>query len=177
MDPSTQRTFPITISISFPPAQFEDNMVDICLKLLDMSHQYLEDPAGDVSARCDPAYVGRVVSAMVGHGIHADGSRLQGLDVAVFVSKINSEGDNGVLEGQWSGPYFGGETPTHWNGSHDILKKWFDMGCRPVKYGQCWVFAGVMCSGDSRLHDRPPRVTGSPSGLRAAVATPTPRPV
>lgn len=42
-------------------------MVDICLKLLDMSHKHVEDPAGDVSARCDPAYVGRVVSAMVGH--------------------------------------------------------------------------------------------------------------
>lgn len=76
MDPSTQRTFPSTISIFFLPSQFEDNMVDICLKLLDMSHRHLEDPAEDVSARRDPSYVGRVVSAMVGHESHADRSRL-----------------------------------------------------------------------------------------------------
>uniref|UniRef100_A0A674MLG2 Protein-glutamine gamma-glutamyltransferase 2 n=1 Tax=Takifugu rubripes TaxID=31033 RepID=A0A674MLG2_TAKRU len=110
-------------SMKWDYGQFEDNMVDICLKLLDMSHKHLEDPAEDVSARCDPAYVGRVVSAM-----------------------INSQDDNGVLKGQWSGPYFGGVTPSHWNGSHDILEKWFNIGCHPVKYGQCWVFAGVMCS-------------------------------
>lgn len=54
-------------------------------------------------------------------------------------------------------------TPTHWNGSHDILNKWFNIGCRPVKYGQCWVFAGVMCSGDSLLHNRPQQVTGPPA--------------
>lgn len=36
------------------------------MKLLDRSHKHLEDPAEDVSARCDPAYVARVVSAMVG---------------------------------------------------------------------------------------------------------------
>lgn len=73
----------------------------------------------------------------------------------IFVFKINSQDDNGVLKGQWSGPYFGGVTPSHWNGSHDILAKWFNIGCHPVKYGQCWVFAGVMCSGASLLHNPP----------------------
>lgn len=53
-------------------------MVDICLKLLDMSHKHTEDPAEDVSSRCDPVYVGRVVSAMVGH-VYADWSRLRTL--------------------------------------------------------------------------------------------------
>lgn len=41
-------------------------MVDICLRLLNMSHKHLEDRDEDVSSRCDPVYVGRVVSAMVG---------------------------------------------------------------------------------------------------------------
>lgn len=41
-------------------------MVDICVKLLDMSHKHVENPVEDVSSRCDPVYVGRVVSAMVG---------------------------------------------------------------------------------------------------------------
>ncbi|CAF91854.1 unnamed protein product [Tetraodon nigroviridis] len=103
--------------------QFEDSMVDICLKLLDMSHKHKQDPAKDASARRDPVYVGRVLSAM-----------------------INSDDDHGVLEGRWSGHYFGGTLPSHWNGSHAILKKWYDSGCLPVKYGQCWVFAAVMCS-------------------------------
>lgn len=58
--------------------QFEDAMVDICLKLLDMSHKHTEDPAEDVSSRCDPVYVGRVVTAMVGH-VSAAWSRLRTL--------------------------------------------------------------------------------------------------
>ncbi|KAM9361402.1 protein-glutamine gamma-glutamyltransferase 2-like [Symphorus nematophorus] len=103
--------------------QFEDSMVQICLKLLDLNHKHNDDPADDVSARCNPIYVGRVVSAM-----------------------INSEDDHGVLQGQWGGPYIGGAKPSHWNGSHAILKQWLKYDCHPVKYGQCWVFAGVMCS-------------------------------
>ncbi|XP_008291240.1 protein-glutamine gamma-glutamyltransferase 5 [Stegastes partitus] len=102
--------------------QFEENMVDICLKILDRNSKHLENPAEDVAARSDPIYVGRVVSAM-----------------------INSEDDNGVLEGSWDPPYIDGKRPTHWTGSYAILDKWFQEG-QPVKYGQCWVFAGVMCS-------------------------------
>lgn len=45
--------------------QFEEEMVDICLKMLDINPKYLRDPADDVSARCNPIYVSRVVSAMV----------------------------------------------------------------------------------------------------------------
>ena len=53
---------------SFSLLQFEDKMVDICLKLLDMNHKHKQDPAKDVSARGNPVYVGRLVSAMVGLG-------------------------------------------------------------------------------------------------------------
>ncbi len=41
-------------------------MVDICFKMLDVNPKHLRDPADDVSARCNPIYVSRVVSAMVG---------------------------------------------------------------------------------------------------------------
>ncbi|XP_062272509.1 protein-glutamine gamma-glutamyltransferase E-like [Scomber scombrus] len=111
------------ISMNWDYGQFEDNMVEICLKILDKNHKHLKDPADDVSARCNPIYVGRVVSAM-----------------------INSQDDNGIVMGRWSNQFWGGVPPTHWSGSHDILQKWFNSGCYPVKYGQCWVFAGVMCS-------------------------------
>ncbi|XP_029358611.1 protein-glutamine gamma-glutamyltransferase E isoform X1 [Echeneis naucrates] len=110
-------------SSSWDLAQFEDDMVEICLKILNMSHKHMEDPAEDVSARCDPVYVGRVVSAM-----------------------INSDDDHGILVGKWAGSFWGGVSPHHWNGSHAILRKWYDTHCFPVRYGQCWVFAGVMCS-------------------------------
>lgn len=40
-------------------------MVTICMKILDLNHKHIEDPAADVAARSDPVYVGRVISAMV----------------------------------------------------------------------------------------------------------------
>uniref|UniRef100_A0A7N6FG96 Protein-glutamine gamma-glutamyltransferase 2 n=1 Tax=Anabas testudineus TaxID=64144 RepID=A0A7N6FG96_ANATE len=103
--------------------QFEDNMVNICLKILDVNNKHLKNPADDESARCNPIYISRVISAM-----------------------INSQDDHGVLEGNWGSSFWGGVSPSQWNGSHAILKKWFNTYCSPVKYGQCWVFAGVMCS-------------------------------
>lgn len=48
-----------------PRFQFEDDMVTICMKILDLNHKHAEDPAADVAARSDPIYVGRVISAMV----------------------------------------------------------------------------------------------------------------
>ncbi|KAF7645161.1 hypothetical protein LDENG_00209010, partial [Lucifuga dentata] len=103
--------------------QFEEEMVDICLKLLDVNLKHKEDPAADVVCRCDPIYVGRIVSAM-----------------------INNEDDLGILQGNWSGDYSGGKPPTHWSGSVEILQLWYKNNCKQVKYGQCWVFAGVMCT-------------------------------
>eukprot|EP00064_Thunnus_orientalis_P020896 superscaffoldBa00006028_g21048 len=103
--------------------QFEEEMVDICLTMLDINPKYLRDPADDVSARCNPIYVSRVVSAM-----------------------INCNGDRGVLEGRWHDDYSDGVRPTQWMGSVDILQQWYKKNCHPVKYGQCWVFAGIMCS-------------------------------
>ncbi|KAK2915533.1 protein-glutamine gamma-glutamyltransferase E-like [Channa argus] len=103
--------------------QFEDSMVNICLKMLDVNNKFLKDPASDESARCNPIYISRVVSAM-----------------------INCNDDRGVLQGNWGSSYAGGVSPSQWNGSYAILKQWFKTNCSPVKYGQCWVFAGVMCS-------------------------------
>ncbi|XP_053288678.1 protein-glutamine gamma-glutamyltransferase E isoform X2 [Pleuronectes platessa] len=103
--------------------QFEDDMARICIKLLDVNPKHAENPADDVCSRSDPVYVSRVISAM-----------------------INADGDHGVVMGRWGGPFTAGYKPTHWTGSHAILQRWYDYGCQPVRYGQCWVFAGVMCS-------------------------------
>ncbi|XP_072852629.2 protein-glutamine gamma-glutamyltransferase 5 [Pogona vitticeps] len=103
--------------------QFEDGILDICLKVLDRSLNFQQDPAKDSSLRGSPVYISRVMSAM-----------------------INSNDDSGVLLGNWGEDYAGGVRPTEWSGSVAILRQWERTGGRPVKYGQCWVFAAVLCT-------------------------------
>ncbi|KAM7327481.1 hypothetical protein ACRRTK_013848 [Alexandromys fortis] len=103
--------------------QFEENVIDICLELLEKSLNFQIDPSTDCALRGSPVYISRVVCAM-----------------------INSNDDNGVLNGNWSENYVDGVNPAEWTGSVAILKQWHAMGCQPVRYGQCWVFAAVMCT-------------------------------
>ncbi|CAL8354304.1 unnamed protein product [Gadus morhua 'NCC'] len=110
-------------SVPWDYGQFDEDIMDICMKILDVNPKYLRDPTDDVSARCNPIYVSRVVSAM-----------------------INSFDDAGVLVGCWGKPDRRGVPPSMWSGSVEILKQWRRNGCHSVKYGQCWVFAGVMCT-------------------------------
>mmetsp|Transcript_32351 Transcript_32351/g.42637 ORF Transcript_32351/g.42637 Transcript_32351/m.42637 type:complete len:729 (-) Transcript_32351:276-2462(-) len=56
---------------------------------------------------------------------------------------VNAQDDDGVLVGNWSGDYEGGERPTAWTGSEKILAHYLQYR-RPVCYGQCWVFSGVL---------------------------------
>lgn len=65
----------------------------------------------------------------------------------IVLAQINANDDRGVLMGRWDGRYDGGMSPTHWNGSVEVLRRWLKNGSNPVKYGQCWVFAAVMCTG------------------------------
>ncbi|XP_052540204.1 protein-glutamine gamma-glutamyltransferase 2 isoform X2 [Tympanuchus pallidicinctus] len=104
--------------------QFEDEILAICLEMLDINPKFLRDQNLDCSHRNDPVYIGRVVSAMV---------------------NCNDE-DHGVLLGRWDNRYEDGMSPMAWIGSVDILKRWRRLGCQPVKYGQCWVFAAVACT-------------------------------
>ncbi|XP_077327568.1 protein-glutamine gamma-glutamyltransferase E-like [Lithobates pipiens] len=101
--------------------QFEKGILEICLKMLDSSKEYRKSYTKDVSRRGDPTYVSRILSAMV-----------------------NSPEDDGIIIGNWSGDYSGGEPPTKWNGSTNILRRWNESG--PVGYGQCWVYGGVLCT-------------------------------
>ncbi|RXN16944.1 glutamine gamma-glutamyltransferase [Labeo rohita] len=103
--------------------QHEKGILDICMKLLQLSPQHQADMIRDLLNRSNPVYISRVISAMV-----------------------NSNDDKGVLMGNWSGNYSDGVNPSMWTGSADILKKWAETRFSPVKYGQCWVFAAVMCT-------------------------------
>ncbi|XP_025904103.1 protein-glutamine gamma-glutamyltransferase 6-like [Nothoprocta perdicaria] len=104
--------------------QFQDPLLNICLTMLDLSLYYRQDPATDVSRRGDPKYVGRVISSMIN----------------------GNDNDNGVLLGKWQGSFHSHENPSRWDGSVVILQKWRQDNYKPVQYGQCWVFAGVMCT-------------------------------
>ncbi|XP_058521952.1 protein-glutamine gamma-glutamyltransferase Z [Ochotona princeps] len=103
--------------------QFEEGILDICFEILDKSLHFLRNPSQDCSQRSDVVYVCRVVSAM-----------------------INSNDDSGVLQGNWGEDYSQGVSPLEWNGSVAILRQWSARAGQPVKYGQCWVFASVMCT-------------------------------
>uniref|UniRef100_A0A8C2PW30 protein-glutamine gamma-glutamyltransferase n=1 Tax=Cyprinus carpio TaxID=7962 RepID=A0A8C2PW30_CYPCA len=94
--------------------QFENGVLDACLLVLD---------AGKVPL----LYRGNAIEVV------RQGSAL-----------INSQDDDGVLVGSWSGEYSTGTAPTAWTGSPEILLKYARDGCVPVCFAQCWVFAGVL---------------------------------
>ena len=60
---------------------------------------------------------------------------------------MNSVDDSGLLLGRWDGNYSDGTRPFEWTGSVPILEEYMENGGSPVKYGQCWVFAGVVTTG------------------------------
>lgn len=93
--------------------QFEDNVLECCCMAL--SYVGYLHPAD----RSDPVKIGRHIAAIV-----------------------NSHDDKGIVEGNWTNDYSGGTSPTAWIGSPSILQQFFRTR-RPVRYGQCWTFAGV----------------------------------
>ncbi|XP_070694981.1 protein-glutamine gamma-glutamyltransferase 2-like [Pempheris klunzingeri] len=103
--------------------QYEPGVLEACLQLLQVSPQHLGDKHKDYILRADPVYLSRVICAMV-----------------------NCNDDLGILAGKWCGSYKDGVSPTEWSGSADILHRWVSSNCSPVRYGQCWVFASVLCT-------------------------------
>ncbi|KAK9405033.1 protein-glutamine gamma-glutamyltransferase 2 [Crotalus adamanteus] len=103
--------------------QFEEDILDISLELLDNNPKFLLNQDKDCARRNSPVYISRVVSAMV-----------------------NCNDDKGILFGRWDNRYDDGVSPMTWSGSVDILRRWQKYGCQPVRYGQCWVFAAVACT-------------------------------
>ncbi|GAB0184297.1 protein-glutamine gamma-glutamyltransferase 4 [Grus japonensis] len=88
--------------------------------ILDACMYLLDKSDLKLSNRRDPVFVSRAMSALV-----------------------NANDDNGVLLGNWSGKYSNGTSPMDWIGSVSILQKYYKTK-KPVSYGQCWVFAGVL---------------------------------
>lgn len=100
--------------------QFERNILECSLLLL--------STVGKIAPafRGDPVRIARCLSAIV-----------------------NSQDDSGAVMGNWSEDFSGGTAPTKWVGSVEILQQYYERR-KPVKYGQCWVFAGTLTA--SMLH-------------------------
>ncbi|XP_029470568.1 erythrocyte membrane protein band 4.2-like isoform X6 [Rhinatrema bivittatum] len=103
--------------------QGDKAIIDICLQLLDVNSQGLKETNKGRAAWNDPVHLCRMVSAM-----------------------LNCNDEKGILYGSWNGEYSGGTPPGKWKGSAPILHQWLSTNCQPVRYGQCWVFAAVMCT-------------------------------
>ncbi|XP_062552204.1 annulin-like [Armigeres subalbatus] len=58
---------------------------------------------------------------------------------------VNSNDDNGALMGRWSKEFPDGIPPTKWIGSVEILQQYY-ASATSVRYGQCWVFSGVLAT-------------------------------
>ncbi|XP_011169553.1 annulin isoform X1 [Solenopsis invicta] len=97
-------------------AQFERDILDCALHLMNQVGRVR------VSGRNDPIVITRCLSAAV-----------------------NSPDDNGAVMGNWTDDYGGGTPPTRWMGSQKILQQYYKTK-KPVKYGQCWVFSGVLAT-------------------------------
>lgn len=54
-----------------------------------------------------------------------------------------SNNENGILYGRWDGKYKDGEHPSTWKSVTEIMNKRL-LTNKPVKYGQCWIFAEVL---------------------------------
>lgn len=63
----------------------------------------------------------------------------------VLAGVVNSADEGGAVMGNWSNDFSGGTAPTEWIGSKKILQEFYRTK-KPVKYGQCWVFSGVLAT-------------------------------
>lgn len=97
-------------------AQFEEGVLEVCFSLLRKSRGYKVGPH-----MSNPVTMARAISAIV-----------------------NSNDDDGVLVGNWSGDYDDGTSPTAWINSSDILLQYSRNKGEAVRYGQCWVFSAVV---------------------------------
>jgi len=70
--------------------------------------------------------------------------RADPVKMARSISAItNNVDDNGLVEGKWDGSFEDGTSPFAWISSTPIFEEFYNTQ-QPVKYGQCWVFSGVI---------------------------------
>ncbi len=50
---------------------------------------------------------------------------------------------DGMMVGKWEGGFSGGQNPSAWTSSSQIIRQYIAQGMRPVRFAQCWVFGAV----------------------------------
>jgi hypothetical protein len=76
-------------------------------------------------------------------GVSASDRADAGLVSRHFSKVTNSQDDNGVIVGNWGDDYSGGTSPLYWSGSDQLINQYLPTKT-PVRYGQCWVYGGVL---------------------------------
>ncbi|NXH36838.1 EPB42 protein, partial [Myiagra hebetior] len=99
-------------------SQFEEDMVDICFTLLALGEHFQREK--DPAQRKSPVHVCRAVAATLNE----------------FRCLTECE----------PGQHSNGIPPSTWLGSSPILRQLIASKFQPIRYGQCWVFAAVLCS-------------------------------
>ena len=73
-----------------------------------------------------------------------NGTKNNAVTISRAISAIaNNYTKGGIIEGRWNSGFAGGTHPLDWTSSVQILKE-YNRTNRPVKYGQCYIFAGVV---------------------------------
>lgn len=62
-----------------------------------------------------------------------------------FIVKSNHQDDNGILYGKWGGKMSPSTHPSRWRNTSHVFNARVKTG-KPVKYGQCWVYAEILTS-------------------------------
>ena len=60
-----------------------------------------------------------------------------------FAQANSNDRDGGVLLGRWTNDFSDGIAPLAWTGSTSILEEFWKHK-KTVRYGQCWVFSGLV---------------------------------
>lgn len=101
--------------------QFDEGVLDGILMMIQNDSRVKAQKAKAIR-KCDsPVFVSRILAAMV-----------------------NSSDDSGILVGKWRGSYDDGTKPNSWTDSPSIIREWKENEMTAVKYGQCWVFSGIL---------------------------------
>lgn len=99
----------------------------------------------NVSLKFWKQFAGKIVGLANGRRVYRvrEDSIVSALRSSFVPSQVNST----LLEGNWGDPedFEDGTAPWEWSGSIAILEQfWKDKDM--VKYGQCWVFSGILTS-------------------------------
>lgn len=132
-------TYKTPLSYQWFFGQFKPVILPTIMILLDRSSITDED-------RADPVKMARCISAVVSirtFYVCVCNLNVKINNTAYFHPQTNNNDENGLIVGNWNPPFKHGTSPLAWAGSPPIFEEFYKTQ-KPVKFGQCWVFSGVI---------------------------------